>query len=107
MGIRKLLSVAIFLATPILVNAQAPVFTQVIVFGDSLSDDGNIAHRARDLVGCTYPSINFNYSDYRFTDETNRPPEATLYVVTWNHHLEDGFFGLAGTKIGHDQVTGS
>jgi len=71
MGIRKLLSVAIFLATPILVNAQAPVFTQVIVFGDSLSDDGNIAHRVRDTIGFSYPSSNFNYSDYRFTDDTN------------------------------------
>ena len=71
MGMRKLLSVAIFLATPILVNAQAPAFTQVIVFGDSLSDDGNIAHRARNTVGFSYPSSNFNYSDYRFTDDTN------------------------------------
>ena len=78
MGITKLLSVAIFLATPILVNAQAPAFTQVIVFGDSLSDDGNIAHRARDLVGFSYPSSNFNYSDYRFTDDTNTSPAANL-----------------------------
>ena len=84
MGKTKLLNVAISLAIPILVNAQAPVFTQVIVFGDSLSDDGNIAHRARDLVGFTYPSINFNYSDYRFTDETNTSPEANLYVGTWH-----------------------
>src|SRR6266513_1210225 len=65
MGITKLLNVAISLAPPILVNAQAPAFTQVIVFGDSLSDDGNIAHRARDLVGFSYPSSNFNYSGYR------------------------------------------
>ena len=71
MGITKLLSVAISLATPILVNAQAPAFTQVIVFGDNLSDDGNIAHHARDLVGFSYPSSNFNYSDYRFTYDTN------------------------------------
>ena len=71
MGITKLLSVAISLVTPILVNAQASAFTQVIVFGDSLSDDGNIAHRARNTVGFSYPSSNFNYSDYRFTDDTN------------------------------------
>ena len=80
MGIRKVLSVAIFLATPLLVNAQAPAFTQVIVFGDSLSDDGNIAHRARDAVGFSYPSSNFNYSDYRFTDDTNTAPAANLYT---------------------------
>jgi phospholipase/lecithinase/hemolysin len=98
MGIRKLLSVAIFLATPILVNAQAPVFTQVIVFGDSLSDDGNIAHRARDLVGFSYPSSNFNYSDYRFTDDTNTSPAANLYVGTWHEQLEKTFLGLAVAK---------
>src|SRR5438094_5599612 len=98
MGIRKLLSVAIFLATPILVNAQAPVFTQVIVFGDSLSDDGNIAHRARDTVRFSYPGSNFNYSDYRFTDDTNTSPAANLYVGTWHEQLEKTFLGLAVAK---------
>ena len=95
MGITKLLSVIVFLAIPILVNAQAPAFTQVIVFGDSLSDDGNIAHRARDLVGFSYPSSNFNYSDYRFTDDTNTAPAANLYTGTWHEQLEKTFLGLA------------
>jgi phospholipase/lecithinase/hemolysin len=105
MGITKLLSVAIFLATPILVNAQAPAFTQVIVFGDSLSDDGNIAHRARDLVGFSYPSSNFNYSDYRFTDDTNTSPAANLYVGTWHEQLEKTFLGLAVAKNSLDGGT--
>src|SRR6266567_2442708 len=105
MGIRKLLSVAIFLAPPILVNAQAPAFTQVIVFGDSLSDDGNIAHRARDLVGFSYPSSNFNYSDYRFTDDTNTSPAANLYVGTWHEQLEKTFLGLAVAKNSLDGGT--
>jgi phospholipase/lecithinase/hemolysin len=105
MGIRKLLSVAIFLATPILVNAQAPVFTQVVVFGDSLSDDGNIAHRARDLVGFPYPSSNFNYSDYRFTDDTNTSPAANSYVGTWHEQLEKTFLGLAVAKNSLDGGT--
>jgi phospholipase/lecithinase/hemolysin len=104
MGIRKLLSVAVFLATPILVNAQ-PVFTQVIVFGDSLSDDGNIAHRARDLVGFSYPSSNFNYSNYRFTDDTNTSPAANLYVGTWHEQLEKTFLGLAVAKNSLDGGT--
>jgi len=95
MGITKLLSVIVFLAIPILVNAQAPAFTRVIVFGDSLSDDGNIAHRARDLVGFSYPSSNFNYSDYRFTDDTNTAPAANLYTGTWHEQLEKTFLGLA------------
>src|SRR2546423_3343028 len=97
--------VAISLATSILVNAQAPVFTQVIVFGDSLSDDGNIAHRARDLVGFSYPSSNFNYSDYRFTDDTNTSPAANLYVGTWHEQLEKTFLGLALAKNSLDGGT--
>src|SRR5438552_16010674 len=105
MGIRKLLSAAIFLATRILVNAAAPVFTQVIIFGDSLSDDGNIAHRARDLVGFSYPSSNFNYSDYRFTDDTNTSPAANLYVGTWHEQLEKTFLGLAVAKNSLDGGT--
>jgi phospholipase/lecithinase/hemolysin len=105
MGITKLLSVAVFLATPILVNAQAPAFTQVIVFGDSLSDDGNIAHRARDLVGFSYPSSNFNYSDYRFTDDTNTSPAANLYVGTWHEQLEKTFLRLAVAKNSLDGGT--
>jgi len=105
MGIRKLLSVAIFLATPILVNAQAPAFTQVIVFGDSLSDDGNIAHRVRDTFGFSYPSSNFNYSDYRFTDDTNTSPAANLYRFTWHEQLEKTFLGLAYAKNSLDGGT--
>ena len=98
MGITKLLSVAISLATPILVNAQAPAFTQVIVFGDSLSDDGNIAHRARDLIGFSYPSSNFNYSDYRFTGGTNTSPAANLYVGTWHEQLAKNVFAISGRE---------
>src|SRR5256886_9473652 len=105
MGITKLLSVAISLVTPILVNAQAPAFTQIIVFGDSLSDDANIAHRARDLVGFSYPSSNFNYSDYRFTDDTNTSPAANLYVGTWHEQLEKTCLGLAVAKNSLDGGT--
>jgi len=94
MGIRKFLVVGIFLTLPFLVNTQALAFTQVIVFGDSLSDDGNIAHRARDLVGFSYPSSNFNYSDYRFTDDTNTAPAANLYTGTWHEQLAKTFLSL-------------
>src|SRR5438128_4627703 len=107
MEIRKLLTVAIFLAIPILVNTQAAAFTQVIVFGDSLSDDGNIAHRVRDTFGFSYPSSNpaFNYSDYRFTDDTNTSPAANLYVGTWHEQLEKTFLGLAVAKNSLDGGT--
>jgi phospholipase/lecithinase/hemolysin len=84
-------------------RAQAPTFTQIIVFGDSLSDDGNIAHRARDTVGFSYPSSNppFNYSDYRFTDDTNTDPAATLYRGLWHEQLAKQFLkvGVATNSL--------
>jgi phospholipase/lecithinase/hemolysin len=94
MGTRKFI-VGIVLTLPFLVSSPALAFTQIVVFGDSLSDDGNIAHRARDLVGFSYPSSNFNYSDYRFTDDTNTAPAANLYVGTWHEQLAKTFLGLS------------
>src|SRR5436309_7951918 len=107
MGIRKLSIVGVLLAMPFLVNTQAAAFTQVIVFGDSLSDDGNIAHRVRDTFGFSYPSSNpaFNYSDYRFTDDTNTSPAANLYVGTWHEQLEKTFLRLAVAKNSLDGGT--
>ena len=84
-------------------QAQAPSFTQIIVFGDSLSDDGNIAHRVRDTFGFSYPSSNpqFNYSDYRFTDDTNTYPAATLYRGLWHEQLAKQFLkvGVATNSL--------
>jgi phospholipase/lecithinase/hemolysin len=105
MGIRTIFTVVIFLTTPTIFNAQAVVYSQVIVFGDSLSDDGNVAHRVRDTVGFSYPSSNFNYSDYRFTDDTNTSPAANLYVGTWHEQLEKTFLSLPLAKNSLDGGT--
>jgi phospholipase/lecithinase/hemolysin len=105
-------------------QAQAPIFTQIIVFGDSLSDDGNIAHRTRDAVGFSYPSSNpeFDYSDYRFTNDFNTDPPSRLYHGVWHEQLAQSFlhlpvatnsldggtdfaFGGATTKDGTQDVT--
>src|SRR5438477_3188731 len=94
MEIRKLFIVGVLLAMSFLVNAQALAFTQIIVFGDSLSDDGNIAHRVRDTFGFSDPSINFNYTDNRFTDDTNTAPAANLYTGTWHEQLANTFLSL-------------
>ncbi len=95
MGTRKFFVVSVLLTLPFLVSTQVLAFTQVFVFGDSLSDDGNVAHRVRDTVGFSYPSGNFNYSDYRFTDDTNTSPAANLYTGTWDEQLAKTFLGLA------------
>src|SRR5215210_1397579 len=75
---------------------QAPVFTQVIVFGDSLSDDGNIRHRTNSKTGGTidYPSGTFNYSDGRFTNSSDTDPASVLYAGVWHEQLARTFLGL-------------
>ncbi len=71
--------------------AQVPSFTQIVVFGDSLSDDGNIAHRTRDDFNISYPGGNFNYSDYRFTNSSDTDPGSGLYAGTWHEQLASDF----------------
>ncbi len=95
MGFKRLALFTASFALLLLSSAlPARAFTQVIVFGDSLSDDGNVAHRTRDTVGFSYPSSNFNYSDYRFTNDFNTDPPARLYQGTWHEQLARTFLQL-------------
>jgi phospholipase/lecithinase/hemolysin len=86
------------------VAQQAPTFSQVIVFGDSLSDDGNIAHRVRDEIGFSYPSSNFDYSNYRFTDDTYTDPASSLYSGVWHEQLARSFLHVA--SVAHNSLDG-
>ncbi len=75
--------------------AQAPVFTQVIVFGDSLSDDGNIRHRLEDqFPPISYPGGAYNYSDGRFTNSSDTDPNSGTYAGTWHEQLALNFLSL-------------
>ena len=91
----------IFVATAILASApglfgqSVPAFTQVILFGDSLSDDGNIGHRIQDQYFFTYPGGSFNYSDSRFTNSADTDPGSALYAGTWHEQLARDFLGLS------------
>ncbi len=95
---RKLLAPAFFLALVALAPhgfAQtAPDFSQVVVFGDSLSDDGNIRHRLEDAYGISYPGGAYNYSDGRFTNSSDTDPSSQLYAGTWHEQLERDFLNL-------------
>src|ERR1700730_3286713 len=80
---------------PTVFAQSRPVFSQMIVFGDSLSDDGNIAHRMRDTFFFSYPSSNFDYSNYRFTDDLYTSPGSSLYNGAWHEQLARSFLNLA------------
>ena len=72
----------------------APAFSQVIVFGDSLSDDGNIRHIAEEDFFVPYPGQLFDYSDGRFTNSSDTIPPSGMYAGTWHEQLARTFLGL-------------
>lgn len=63
-------------------------YNTVVVFGDSLSDTGNIANLTASQFKVRYPAYNavlgFDYTDGRFTDGTDTQPAAsTAYKGVW------------------------
>ena len=97
---------AALLTLPASGGAQAaPVFSQIIVFGDSLSDDGNVRHIMEDQYFISYPSGFFNYSDGRFTDSSDTDPNSTTYVGTWHEQLAQTFSGLPASTNSLDGGT--
>ena len=79
---------------PAVFAQSPPAFSQVVVFGDSLSDDGNVRHRAESDYGVSYPGGYFNYSDGRFTNSSDTDPSSDLYAGTWHEQLARTFLGL-------------
>ena len=71
--------------------ASAQSYTSVVVFGDSLSDTGNIAHLANSQYAVRYPGPLFNYADGRFTDGTTTTPAAKAYSGVWVEQLAGQF----------------
>jgi phospholipase/lecithinase/hemolysin len=73
-----------------------PTFSQIIVFGDSLSDTGNIRDRTNSRSGglIDYPSGAFNYSDGRFTNSSDTDPSSTAYVGVWHEQLARTFLSV-------------
>ena len=70
-----------------------PTFTKIIVFGDSLSDVGNLRDRMEDN-GFSYPGGEYNYSDGRLTNSSDTDPASDLYVGVWHEQLAREFLSL-------------
>ncbi len=97
----------------------ASTITSVVVFGDSLSDTGNIANLTQSQYKIRYPADNpvlgFDYTDGRFTDGTDTQPAAsTAYKGVWIEQLA-ALYGVTvkdsldgGTNYAYgDATTGS
>ncbi len=101
-----------------------PAFSQIIVFGDSFSDTGNVRYRTNLASGgqVDYPSHAHNYSNGRFTNDNGTTPSSALYAGVWHEQLAqtllslpaatfslgggtDFAFGAATTKDGTTNVT--
>ncbi len=89
---RRLLWLFLAFLLPGSARAQTS-FDAIVVFGDSLSDTGNIAHLVQNATGglITYPGDNqalgLNYTAGRFTDGTDTQPPAQAYFGVWIEQL--------------------
>ena len=77
-------------------DREVPVFSQVVVLGDSWSDTGNVQYRTFWITGGTinYPSQAYNYSDGRFTNSNATSPSSHNYDGVWHEQLAATFLGI-------------
>jgi outer membrane lipase/esterase len=63
--------------------AYAQDYTSIVVFGDSLSDTGNVSHLSEAKYGVRIPGPAADYTDGRFTDGFDTVPAAQKYFGVW------------------------
>jgi phospholipase/lecithinase/hemolysin len=66
---------------------HAPDYTSIVIFGDSLSDTGNVAHLTAAKYGVRIPGPDADYTDGRFTDGADTQPAAEQYFGVWIEQL--------------------
>ena len=89
------LAVSLFALGSVFVDAQqakpAPDYTAIVVFGDSLSDTGNVADLTEAKYGVRIPGPDADYTDGRFTDGADTLPPAENYFGVWIEQLAATF----------------
>jgi hypothetical protein len=55
---------------------------------------GNVRERMEDKFSLGYPGGQNNYSDGRFTNSSDTPPNSGLDAGVWHEQLADRFFHL-------------
>jgi outer membrane lipase/esterase len=122
-GVKHLISLlSLILLLTLTAAAQFNDYTTVVVFGDSLSDTGNVAHLTEVKYGIRVPGPFADYTDGRFTDGFDTVPAAQKYFGTWVEQLAEALpshpavtnsldggtdyaYGFATTKNGTSTLT--
>jgi outer membrane lipase/esterase len=104
-----LFSALLLTLNPVGLFAQAapptPEFTSIVVFGDSLSDTGNVAHLTYDKYGVRVPGPVADYTDGRSTDGFDTLPPAQNYSGVWVEQLADSMASKPEIKASLDGGT--
>jgi len=70
---------------------HVPDYTSIVVFGDSLSDTGNVAKLTLTKYGVEIPGPDADYTAGRFTDGADTQPAAENYSGVWIEQLAATF----------------
>jgi phospholipase/lecithinase/hemolysin len=98
-----LFSTLLFTFSAVLTYAQN--YTSIVVFGDSLSDTGNVADLTQAKYGFRLPGPEFNYTDGRFTEGADTTPAARNYFGVWVEQLAATFPAKPAVKASLDGGT--
>ena len=80
--------------------AEEKDYSTIVVFGDSLSDTGNVSHLTETAYGIRIPGPQVDYTDGRFTDGFDTSPAAQKYFGNWVEQF-------AASLPSHPQITDS